>query len=153
MAASLGSSGSGSARPLVLKAGAWLPMAPPPAVTQTSSAPSPPRPRSPPGCAFRSEVLGLARTAHRAVQDVRGGAGPGAGSRAGLKWAAAWGCGTWESSADPAPSPRLQPQPPLPPRLGRHKASRRPASPTPTHPGAERARRRRRCRCRVSALP
>lgn len=86
-----------------------------------AQAPAAHRDVRPPGCALCSELLGLTRTAPGAAQDARGGA------RAGLEWAPAWGCRTWEAGPDlPLPPP-----PPFSLPLGRLPAPRRPASPTP----------------------
>lgn len=80
MAAGPRASVSGSASLLVLRAGAWLRIAAPPRVAQTSPTLRPPPPLSPPGCGIRSQMLGLIRTAPGAEQDARGaGRGEGGG--------------------------------------------------------------------------
>ena len=85
-----------SACPLVLRASAWLgSAAPPPEMAQTSPAPRPPPPLSPPFAALGSgppSRQNRPRGGARRMGRSRGGAG------AGLNWAPAWGCRTWEGS-------------------------------------------------------
>lgn len=82
--------------PLVLRASAWLgSAAPQPEVAQTSPAPRPPPPLSPLLAALGSgppSRQNRPRGGARRMGRGRGGAG------AGLKWAPAWGCRTWEGS-------------------------------------------------------
>lgn len=130
-----------SARSLVLRASAWLPIVVVPAVAKTSAALGPPPPLSPPGCALCSRPVGLARTAPGAVPGARGGAQAGGRGPSGRRRGAA-ARGRARAGLAATASVASSARPPL--------GSRAPRLPQP-QTGGQRARRRR--RHRLSALP